>query len=60
MYFIWQSHLRKEWIIQNDWSVRFGWLGIGDYEAGEESLGQVCEGPCKPCYKFIPIEEGSY
>lgn len=27
--------------------------GNGDYEAGDESIGQVCEGPSELCYTFI-------
>lgn len=34
--------------------------GNGDYEAGDESIGQVCEGPYELCYTFILIAEGSY
>lgn len=34
--------------------------GNGDYEAGDESIGQVCEGPSELCYTFILIAEGSY
>lgn len=37
----------KEHIIQNDQSTEPGWVGIGDYETGEVSIGQACEGPSK-------------
>lgn len=40
-------HLGTAQLVQHDWSLGFGWVEIGDYKAGDVSIGQAWEGPLK-------------
>lgn len=53
----------KPFVEGADYSGRLAykvWMdGNRDYEPGDKSTGQVCEGPCEPCYGFIQVAENT-